>query len=453
MATGISSLGVGTGMDLSSILEKLMAAERQPLNTLESKIISTNSKLSTYGLLNSALEKLKNAANKFSSAFNLNTTSASTGDTTIATAEAAFNASIGSYSLSVTQLAASQKSFTNAISASTTFGQGTLEFDINGTPQTIDLNDQSSYTLYEVAGKINDAGIDITATVVSGTGGNRLILTGSTTGATGSFTLSTTDATVTPPAVSLAQLANFDTTTPNLARSTAQDAEFAIDGVAGTSGSNTVTGAVAGMTINLLKTGATTITVANDNSKVSAAVQAFVDAYNAVNTLIKENTTYDVASKRAKPLNGDAVIRSIQSALTNVRTTVPAELSSATYQTLAEIGVSIQQDGSLKLDTSKLSSTLASSSKEVLKTLNAYGTAFNGTIGNIVGTSGIVQGRIDGLNSQVKQYNDNKVALQVRIDNIEKRYRTQFIALDRMMSSMQTTSSFLTRQLSSLSGS
>lgn len=451
MATGISSLGVGTGMDLSSILSKLMAAERQPLNTLESKIISTNSKLSTYGLLNSALEKFKNAANKFSSAFNLNTTTASTGDKTIATAEAAFNASIGSYSLNVTQLAASQKSFTNAITAGTTFGQGTLEFDINGTIETVDLNDQSSYTLYEVAGKINDAGIDITATVVSGTDGDRLILTGSTTGAAGSFTLSTTDGTVTPPAVSLAQLASFDTTTPDLARSTAQDAAFTIDGVAATSSSNTVTGAVAGLTINLLKTGTTTIDVANDNSKVTEAVQAFVDAYNAINTLIKENTTYDVASKRAKPLNGDAAIRSIQSALTNVRTTVPAELSGATYQTLAEIGVSIQQDGSLKLDSSKLSSALTSSSKDVLKTLNAYGTAFNDTVGNIVGANGIVQSRIDGLNSQVKQYNDNKTALQVRIDNIEKRYRAQFTALDRLMSSMQTTSSYLAQQLSSMS--
>ncbi|HEX5804457.1 MAG TPA: flagellar filament capping protein FliD [Azospira sp.] len=449
MATGISSLGVGAGMDLSSILSKLMAAERQPLNTLESKIISTNSKLSTYGQLQAALEKLKNAANKFSSAFNLSTASASTGDKTIATATAAFNASIGSYSLNVTQLAAAQKSFSNAITAGTTFGQGMLEFDFSGTIKTVDLSGQASYTLQEVAGKINDAAIGITATVVSGTAGDRLVLTGSSTGADGSFTLSSTDGTITPPAVSLSQLASFDTTTPDLARSTAQDAAFTIDGIAATSGSNTVTSAVAGLTINLLKTGTTTVTVENDSSKVTDAVQAFVDAYNAINTLIKDNSSYDVTSKRAKPLNGDATIRNIQSALTGVRTTVPAELAAATYQTLAEIGVSVQQDGSLKLDSSKLSSAMTTSSKDVLKTLNAYGTAFNNNVGDILGSGGIVQSRIDGLNSQITQYNSNKTSLQVRIDGIEKRYRAQFTALDRLMSSLQTTSSYLAQQLSS----
>lgn len=445
MAGSVSSLGVGAGLDLNSILSKLMAAERAPLTSLESKINAANAKISTFGRLKARLETLASAASKLSSSFNLNAVTATSSDATVATASASFNATAGKYAIDVTQLASAQKSFSNTIGAGATFGQGSLEFTINGQVKTVDLTDQASYSLQDIRAKIVDANIGISATVVSGTGGDRLVFTGTATGATGAFTI----AAGAGSDVSLSALASFDTTTVGLARSDAVDAAFTVEGIPVTSSTNTSTTAVNGLTISLLKTGTTTLTVETDNSKVTDAVKAFVDAYNGINSLIKENSSYDSSTKKAQPLNGESTVRTIQGMLSTARTTTPAELSGALYQSLSSLGISVKQDGSLTLDSTKLSAALSANQAEALKTLNAYGAAINTALTNIQTTDGVIQSRINGLGSQVKSYNDNKSTLEIRINRIEARYRAQFISLDKLVSSLQTTSSYLSQQLGS----
>lgn len=454
MAT-TSSLGIGAGVDLASMLSSLIAAERQPINVLTAKVQASNTKLSTFSKLKSALSTLQTAADKLSSPLKLSPLSATASDTTKLSATAAFNASAGSYAVSVTQLAAAQKSFSNEFSTSPTsrtFGQGSLTFTIDGDDYDIDLSDQTTYTLQDVRAKINAADIGVTATVVTGSTGERLILTGKE-GAANAFTLA---ATTTGPGAAtndLADIAVFDTDGSDdvLARSTAADALLTIDGVAVTSSGNVVENALNGVSLKLLATGSTTLTVATDNSKISDAVKSLVDAYNAINTLIKENSTYDTATKTAKPLNGESSVRTIQSILTNTRTSIPAALSSATYKTLSEVGVSIQKDGSLTIDSAKLTAALTSSSSSVQTTLAAYGTAFNDAIASMLDTGGVLESRVSGLNASIKSYNDRKTSLEFRVENIEKRYRAQFTALDKLVSSMQTTSNYLTQQLSALS--
>lgn len=448
MASSITSLGIGTGLDLNSVLTKLMSAEQQPLLRLESKLTSTNSKLSTFGRLKSALEDLRSAANKLSNPFNMGTTSATVSNTDVASATVDFSATTGTYALTVSTLAASAKRVTNPFSSVSTFSPGTLSFNVGGASKQVVLNDQTSYTLQEVRSKINDANIGVTATVVSGTAGDRLVITANTTGLTaGNFSLvSVTDSGGTG-SLALSALNSFDT---GLERNSA-DAEIEIDGIPVSSTSNAITSAVSGLTINLASTGTTTITVKDDPALVTKAVQAFVDAYNSINTVVKSNSAYDQTSRKAQPLNGEIAVTNVLSALTSARTTVPASLSGGTYETLSALGVSIQQDGSLKLDSTALSSAVTSNPTEVLKTLNAYGSSFYSTIDALVGTGGIVQSKIDGLNAQIKQYNENKASLQVRLDNVEKRYRAQFTALDRLVSSLNTTSSYLSQQLAQYS--
>lgn len=442
MAT-FSSLGVGAGMDLNTVLSKLMAAERQPLVALEAKLVSTNAKISTFGRLKSRLDALASASTRLSSPLNLNAVTATSSDTAVTTASAAFNATPGTYAVEVTQLAAAQKSFTTAYGGAAVFGQGSLEFTINGAVKTIDLTGQPSYTLQDIRAKITDANIGVSATVVSGSGGDRLVLTGNTTGSAGAFTLAAgagSDA-------SLVSLTALDNVTAGLARSTAQDAAFKVDGIPATASSNTASSAVTGLTINLQKVGNTTLTVQTDSTKIKDSVQAFVDAYNGINTLIKDNSAYDASTKKAQPLNGETTVRTLQGILNSTRTTTPSALASATFQSLSAIGVSVKQDGSLSLDASKLSGLLGSNQTDVVQTLNAFGTAFAGAVADLQGTGGVVQSRIEGLAAQVKSYNDNKSALQIRIDGVEKRYRAQFVALDRMVSSLQATSSYLASQL------
>lgn len=448
MATAnISSLGIGAGVDLASMLTNLMAAEKQPLTALQSKITATNSKISTFGTLKSNLATLKDAAEKLMSSYKLNAMGASTGTASVATATAAFNASAGNYTIEVTELASAQKSFSNAFTGTSTFTPGTLSFDFGGTIKTVELTGSTSYSLNDIRSAVNAAGIGVTATLVSGDAGDRLVFSGSQTGAAGAFTVSATNGTGDGTSLDLSDVAVFDTATTGLARSAAKDAAFLIDGIAATSASNTVTGKITGVTLNLLQQGTSTLTIATDSSSIEKSVQTFVDAYNAVVKLIKANSTYDLTTKTAKAFNGDSAVRSLQSLLSQTRSTVPAELAGAAYQTLSSLGVSIGSDGTMSFTTETLKTALSTSSSEVVKTLNAYGTSFYDKLTDALGSNGLIENRVNGLNALVKSYNNNATALENRLELIEKRYRAQFSALDTLMSQMQTTSTYLTQQL------
>jgi flagellar hook-associated protein 2 len=447
MATA-SSLGVGTGIDLQSMLTSIIAAERTPITVANSKITATNAKISLYGTLKSKLDALQTASDTLRFPSRLSAVSASSSDSKIASATAAFNATPSSYDVDVTQLATAQKSFSNSYAGGTTFAAGQLIFNVSGTPATaIDITDGA--TLQQVGAAINSAKIGVTATVItSGDGSQRMILTGEKSGNGNNFSLVSTAA-----ASSGSSLDIFDETTPGLPRSLADDAHMTIAGLPMTSSTNTFASSVEGLTFTASKVGQATITVQNDASTVTAAVQAFVDSYNAAVTVIKNNSGYDAAKKTGQAFSGDFAARSVVETLGNARTTVPDSLSTATFKTLSELGVTIQQSGQLSLDSAKLSKALSTSPSEAIRTLNAYGEAFSVKVLEMQSTGGLVSSRLSGLNATVKRDQDRVAALEVRVSMIEKRYRAQFTALDKFMSTMQTTSSGLTQQLASLTAS
>lgn len=450
MAT-TSSLGIGAGVDLQSLLTKLLAAERTPIDTLTTRISTANSKISLYGTLKSKLDAVRTAADTLQFPSRLAAITATSSDTTVASATADFTATAGSYAVNVTKLATAQKNFSQAYDSGTTFGQGTLDFVVGGTAHSIDLTDQTSYTLQEILGKINDADIGVRASVISGTDGDRLILTGAQTGASNGFTFSTTIAAPdsVPSGTPQTKLDEFDPST-DLASSIADDATATIDGVPVTSSTNSFTDAIAGVTVSALKLGTTNITVQTDSAKIVTAAQALVDSYNASVTLIKSNSNYDLTTKTAQAFNADSAARNVITLLGNARTTVPTELSSANIKSLAELGISVQQTGLLTLDTTALKSAISKSASDVTKALGAYGKSFSDSIGAMLDTGGLVTNRVDSLNTSVKTFKESQAALEIRVAGIEKRYRAQFTALDKMISSMQTTSSYLTQQLAAL---
>jgi flagellar hook-associated protein 2 len=196
--------------------------------------------------------------------------------------------------------------------------------------------------------------------------------------------------------------------------------------------------------------GTSNVTVQNDSTKITSAVQAFVDSYNAVVSLIKANSNYDTATKKGQAFNGDSTTRSLLNTLGSARTTVPTELSGATLQTLSSLGISVQTNGQLKLDTAALSSAISASPTDVVKTLNAYGKSFSTEVTALLAGGGAVSTRLSSLNSSVSRFKDNQAALEIRVALVEKRYRAQFTALDKLVSSMQTTSSYLTQQITML---
>lgn len=444
MAT-TSSLGIGTGVDLQSMLTSILTAERAPIKTLDTKIAAANTKISLYGTLKSKLDALQTAADTLQFPSRLSALSASSSDTTILGASADYTAAVGSYGTEVTQLASAQKSFTVAYDAGTTFGAGNLTFTVGGVAATpIPLGAGSS--LQDVSSAINAAKLGVTATVINDSDGKqRMVLTGNKSGSGNDFSL-TSGLT---PSGSQASLASFDTTTVGLNRTVAQDAKMKIDGIEVSSSTNTFTN-VAGLTLTAVKLGTSNVTVQNDSTKITSAVQAFVDSYNAVATLIKSNSGYDLATNTGQAFSGDSTTRSVLNSLGNARTTVPTELAGATLNSLSALGVSIQQNGQLKLDTAVLSTAISTSATDVVQALNAYGKSFSTEVTGLLASDGSVSSRLSSLDSTVKRYKDSQAALEIRVSLVEKRYRAQFTALDKLVSTMQTTSSYLSQQIAAL---
>lgn len=483
MAT-ISSLGTGSGLDLNGLLTKLMTVEQIPLTDLDTKEASYQAKLSAYGSLKGAVSSLQSAVHALKSSSLYTSLSATVGDSTVATASAVSTAVAGTYSIAVTALAKAQSLSTKAEFASHstdisttagkikielgTYASGTFTANADKTPVTIDVPATAS-SLDEIRDAINAADAGVRASVVyvgkngSGTDVYKLALTSNTTGAGGSMRISVTDSNgvALTDNTGLAQLAYDPSKTAGTGNEydvniPAQDAQFTVDGIALTRSSNTVTDAITGVTMNLLKESTTTLTVAKNTASVKTALQTFVKAYNDVNKLAHDLSAYDATNNRASVLTGDSGLRSVQTALRQlIGTTVgPATLS---VRNLSAVGITIQRDGSLEFDTTKFDTAATNSVTDVATLFSSDTTATRGiavqmstVLDSMLATNGLLAARTDGINQSIKDIGKQRDALNLRLTEIEKRYRAQFTALDSLVASMQQTSNYLTQQLASI---
>ncbi|MDP2823776.1 MAG: flagellar filament capping protein FliD [Sulfuritalea sp.] len=455
---GISSPGLGSGLDVSGLVSKLMALERQPLTALATKEASFQAKLSAFGSLKGALSSLQTAAQTLKTATTFTGKSASVSDSTVLTASASSTAAAGSYNVSVTQLAKfhAVRSNTNYAATTDTFNTGTLSITIgSGTAVNVTI-DSGNNTLAGIRDAINTANAGVTASIINDGTTNRLVLASKTSGSTGAITVAVTDSGG-GGTHALSGLASASLVTTQ----TADDANLTINGIAITRSSNTITDAVDGLTLNLAKgtlasPGTATVTVAQNTGAVTSAVSAFVKAYNDAVGGIKSMTAYDVANKRASVLTGDSTARSIQSQLSSLVQTSVTGIAGGIAR-LSDIGITVQKDGTLATDSTKLAAALADPDKDVaaLFTQTTSGNEgiavrFNTLLEGVVGSAGIIASRTDGINASVKDIGKRRETLSLRLANIEKRYRDQFTRLDSLIAGMQQTSSYLTQQLASL---
>lgn len=459
----VTSLGAGSGLALESLLSQLMVAESIPLKTLQTRQSSYQTKISAIGTVTSKLSALQTAANDMMAGVATDPTNkfatyaATVGDTTIASATASTGATAGSYSLEVTQLATAAKMTSSAVASSSTSITGTaasLTLNYGGTSSTINL--AANATLANLRDAINNGGSGITATIITGTAANdgaHLVLTGAT-GANNTITMDMSSLTGLSGPMSLAT-----TNTP-------QDASIKLDGIVATSSSNAVTTALDGVTINLLAaspinqttipatTTPTTLTVTKSaTDKLTSSLNAFVTAYNAAYSNLSTLTAYNSDTKTAGTLQGNGTMRTVMGQLSKLLTSTTSGSSTSAYKTLSDIGVSIQGDGTLKLDSSKLTAALAADQKTVAGLVSNVGTAFSGIVDKMTGSSGNITSETKSLNNIVSNFTDQQGRLQRRLDTIQARYRAQFTALDTMISNLKTTSSYISSYLSTLNSS
>ena len=386
MAT-ITASGMGSGMDINGLVTQLMAAERQPATQrLDRKEAALQTKISAIGNFKSALSTFRSALSGLKNADTFQAAAKATvANDKLFTASASTGAPAGSYSVKVDQLAQAQRLATSADqrfkSLTDEVGTGTLTFQFGsygGTEasptftanpeqpvKTIDIT-AANNTLSGLAKAINDAKIGVQASIVNDGGGYRLVLGSTNTGAANSLKITATDGDGNNADLAGLSLLAYDPTQAagsgkNMVQTLAgQDARAVIDGLAVTSASNTLKEAIPGVTVDLKSTdsAATTLAVSQDNGAISGGVQSFVKAFNELANTVKSLTGYNAETKQAGALQGDFSVRSIFGQL---RGELGKMVSGASPQldSLADLGITTERDGTLKLDNGKLQKAVA----------------------------------------------------------------------------------------------
>ena len=450
----ISSLGVGSGLDLNSLIASLMTVEKQPLTALKTKQSTVESRISALGTLKSGLASLQAAAGNLipgatqSLAEKFLTFTAKSADETIATATAKSGVAATTYTLSNITLASAEQvrktEIALGIPAGT--GSGTLSIKV-GSGDSVDVSVSNGTSLTDIAKAINDSKAGVTASVVNDGTAKHLVITAKESGA--SNTISITGSTGWEGFNFRPSSASADTNSW-VSQQAATSASVDVNGLTITSQSNTISDAVSGLTINLLKASSagTTINVTQDNtSSITSALNAFVTAYNTAASSMKSMGAYNATTKVAGALQGDAVLRSAQAQVSRL---VTAKYGTGDLQTLSDLGISLQKDGTLKLDSTKLNKAIENDFAAVSEMVSAVGTGFKTGLNSLIDSSGSVTSATESANRLVKELQKRQEAMQDRLDKIEERYVKQFSALDTMIAGFNQTSSSLASMLSAL---
>jgi flagellar hook-associated protein 2 len=477
MAT-ISSPGVGSGLDVNSIVTQLVAIERQPIQQLQSQVSSLQTKLSAFGKLQSNLSALREAASALTSTTTWNQTAGTSSDTSAVAVTTDANNLPGSYSVEVLSLAKAQSNTSKTYTASTDLvGEGTIRIELGtwgvgnsftAKPDTTAIDipvGPPAKSLAEVRDMVNAANAGITAMVLNDASGARLVFRSTATGAANGFKLTVTDTDGNNVDTSGLSALAYDPSVGVVTMAqalAAANASALINGASVSSASNTLSNVVDGMTLTLKKetASAVDVTTAPDKDAIKKKVEAFVTAYNDLNKELAAQTKYDATSKTAGTLQGDSAAVSLRNAL---RTTLRGNSSASTMFTrLADIGFDVKQDGSITLNSSKLDNALAnlgelkklfSTSDTLVPANNGFATLFRQQADQAIGIDGSIASRSEGLRERITRHEKRQAELEVRVAMTEARLRKQYTSLDAQMGQLQSLSSYVTQQMAILANS
>jgi flagellar hook-associated protein 2 len=462
----ISSTGLGSGLDVTSIISQLSALEKQPLKSLQTKATGLQTQLSTVGVIQSQVSTLSSAAAKLGSVLNWKGTTATSSNTASVTATASTGAAAATYSVEVSKLAKAQSLALPTVSGSPALpaateqlGYGSLSIKV-GNNAAVDINIADGQgTLAQIAAKINAVStLGVTASVISdGSGKVNLMLRASNTGSDGAFTVTATEGTGGTVSVP-SNLSRLSYTTGNLAMAqnqAPQNAEATINGVAVSSSKNTLTNVVDGLSLTLsqVTTSAVDITVAKDTATMTKNIQDFVSAYNALNQTLNDSTAYDAATKTAGPLQGDSVANGLQRALRSLVGSVSA--TGSTFSRLADVGITAKLGGDLEVNTAKLTTSFSDvANLQLLFTnfggsdaKNGFGLRIKDFANGLLAATGTVTNKTSAVKKAIDLNSTEQTKINTRATNLETRLKAQYAALDTKMASLSALNSYVAQQV------
>ena len=444
----------GSVINVSSLVSELVAATEAPQQSLiANQTAAVTANISALGTLKSALSTFQTSLASLSTPSAFNAATATSSDHTVFTATAGTGAVQGTYAITVSNLASAQQLLSSAFvgGSSATVGTGTLTLSLGGTSFDVNI-DSTDNTVAGVAAAINSASNNpgITATVFTGTDGAHLVLSSTLTGAANAIQVTESDA-----GTGLAALTYGNGNTANYTeQSPAQDAAFTLAGVPYTSASNTVTGAISGVTLNLVGKTASgtnaTLSVATDTSTVFANVQAFVSAYNALQGNLASLGGFDASSGTAGQMMGNPVLTGIQS---QIQQTLYSFVGSSNFNSLASVGIMAQSDGTLSINGTTLSNALSTNFSAVSQLFSAtdgIAARLSDEVTSDLAGGGTIDTYGKSLTSQENALTQQSNTLSTQMDALTTSLTRQYSALNALLSQLQSTSSYLTQAFASL---
>ncbi len=451
MAT-ISSVGIGSGLDVKSIVSQLVALEKQPLSALQVKAATVNTKISAFAQIKSLVSTLSSAASTLNSLTTWNAVTATSSNDSAVSASAIGGTAANSFSVQITALAKAQSYASAALPlpAGTPFGSGKLTITPSSSATAVTVDVSATDSVSAIASKINGAGAGVSATVLTDASGERLLLRSTSTGLANGFSVSVIDDDLNNTnAAGLSRLVSGSST------QAAVDAAATINGsISVTSSSNTFSNVVSGVTLTAKEVMATAaeIKVAPNQATITGAIDGFVKAYNDINQTMQDLTKYDASTKQAGLLQGDSTAVGLQRALQGI---LQSTTTGSAYARLADIGITQQLGGDLAVDSGKLSVALSNGTEvKKLFTTDNSNTVTNGVAlkfknfaTGLLASDGFFSTKDASLKRSLDANAKDQQRVNDKVTRVEAALNRRYSALDAQMASLTALNAYVSQQV------
>jgi flagellar hook-associated protein 2 len=423
----------GSGIDVDSVVSQIEAGERAPETNLKNEQSTIQTQETDLGDINTDLSSLLTSVQALTDPTGaLASQTATSSDTSVLSATATSSAVTGNHTITVTNLATTGSWYSAALTDSTTatFTPGDLTLTVGGTSTTLTLG-SSDDTLSTAASYINSQDLGVTASVITDSNGARLALVSNQSGAAGDISVTSS-----PTGLSFTQ------------GTAGKDAQLTVDGVPVTSASNTVTGAIPGVTLNLTSADPDSeiqLSVAPNTDNITSAVNQFVSSYNTAIGDINAQFTYNSTTETQGPLASDATLTAVQSQLLQLMTYTVSGNSSVS--SLASLGITMNDDGTLSVDSSTLSAAAQNDGSDLQQFMQAstgFATNLQSSLTTLTdATTGPLTVDINNLKSTYtdlqSQINDIETQITSQHDNLVQQYSTLNALLEDYPTELQET--------------
>lgn len=458
MTSSISFGGLASGLDTDAIIEALVGVKTAQLITpLENRIVEITDDQTALSTISTSLSSMQSATKSLNEIRDFDGRTATSSDSTeLSVSTVTATASKGTYSVVINALAQADRNYFTGVANTTAeqFGTGTITLSSGGSTFTVDI-DSTNNTLEGIRDAINAEAGTVTASIVddgSATNQYRLVLTSTSTGADSDITQDIA-AVLTTGTPALANDAALNADASNIG----QDASIVVNGLTVTQSSNTISSVIPGVTFSLLQlhTDAASpikVTVSGDFTATETAIANFINSYNEVLSKFKDAFDVDTSTGMSTgTLSSDFALQSSENRLTSLMISIQSQLAGNTYQSLSQIGITMDDNSYLVIDTAKLETAMSTDLTSVQRLFQGMSTTNDGIADKAYDLLYSLTNAADGLLTQkdrIWQENINDLSEQIdvrqaRIDAYEARLKAKFVYMEQVISQLNDMSSSL----------